>query len=437
MVLFGCEKNTSAPPKAPVPQPVSETASISPALQREIEAIRKILPQECERRMLGNSDHSFYQATPAMRWQALSRKYESSGGPDGRGWARDRRALCRWFKFCESHSITSYPIGSPAFLSFLMEAKRSSKGSKGGSTVEHNLKMAFVHMKTHLALDVELDAPCLFNVIQPYKGDSDAATSPSLWALAEWERLSVEAPFPSSRTVARIAVLACWLTLRASHFIGATVLDSSSDFDIRLNLARDKDGSTNIWAGCDASGILGQFSWWPELRDEAISRGFLVPDLLLNSDTDPDPALCQFSESRADSKSMVRIFNLAFSLLGVPTSEQKAIRFTGHSPRHLLPSIAELLAWLDKFRDEVGRWATGAANAKRTKCGPRYTTDANRALQVHLRRRLRTACLILFPFVARDGPEAMVPCFEAISSLDAVLKSDLYGPTGVGYVPRS
>ena len=81
-------------------------------------------------------------------------------------------------------------------------------------------------------------------------------------------------------------------------------------------------------------------------------------------------------------------------------------------------------------------WATGAANVKRNKCGARYSSDANRALQLHLRKRLRSACLLLFPFADTGGPEAMVPCFEALASIDAVLSSDLYGPTGVGYVPK-
>ena len=437
IALFGCEDVPRSRQPSPTGRaPAAPPQGVSPALQREIDALRAILPKACERRMLGASDHSYYQATSAMRWQALSRKYLTAGGHDGRGWARDRRALQRWLKFCESNAIRDpFPIGAPAFSAFLAEAKSSSTGSKGGATVEHNLKLCFVHMKTHLALEAELDAPCLFNAIKPYKGDSDTATSPSLWALAEWERLAVECPHPSGRLAARVAVLACWLTLRASHFIGTTVLESATDDDIRLNLARDKDGSQNVWAGCDASGLLGKFSWWPEFRKEALLRGFLVPNITLNTDQDPDPAKCSVGPEPCDSKSLVRMFTLAFCLLGVSSAEQKVIRFTGHSPRHLLPSIAELCLWAEKMRDELGRWATGAANAKRTKCGPRYTVQANQALQLNLRRRVRRACLILLPFVDRDGPGAMVPCFEALASLDALTSSEVYGESGVGYAP--
>jgi len=437
VALFGCEdvpRTRQPSPTKPAPAVLPQGTSL--ALQREIDALRAILPSSCEKRMLGSSDHSFYQATAAMRWQALSRKYFTAGGHDGRGWARDRRALQRWLKFCEAKCIREpFPVGAPAFSSFLAEAKSSSTGSKGGATVEHNLKLCFVHMKTHLALEVELDAPCLFNAIKSFKGDSDTATSPSLWALSEWERLAVDCPHSSGRLAARVAVLACWLTLRASHFIGSTVLDTSTGGDIRLNLARDKDGSVNVWAGCDAVGLLGDFAWWPEFRDEARSNGFLVPNITLDSDQDPDPAKCAVGSGPCDSKSLVRTFTLAFCMLGVTSAEQKVIRFTGHSPRHLLPSIAELCLWADKMRDELGRWATGAANAKRTKCGPRYTVQANQGLQLNLRRRIRRACLILLPFVEREGPSAMVPCFEALSSLEALTSSDVYGSSGVGYAP--
>ena len=439
VALFGAEDVPSVRTRSPVRGPVPQTtgSGVSASLQREISLLREILPTGCERRMLGTSDHSFYQATPAMRWKALSRKYESAGGHDGRGWARDRRALARWHAFCEREGISEpHPIGAPAFSAFLDSEKSKSSGSKGGATVEHNLKVAFLHMKTHLSLEVELDAPCLFNMVKAFKGDSDAATSPSLWALAEWERLSFECKFPAGRLACQVATLACWLTLRASHFINTTVLDSSTPEDIRLNLARDKDGSTNVWAGCDATGLLGEFQWWPDPMQQALDRGFLVPDIYFDPNTEPDPARAEIRPSPADSKSLVRIFDLAFSMLGIPMAEQKHLRFTGHSPRHLLPSIAELILWLAQFRDELGRWATGAANAKRTKCGPRYTSTANRAMQLHLRRRIRTACVILLPFVQRGSPEAVVPCFEALASIPAILQSDVYGPSGVGYVPK-
>lgn len=435
--MFGCDELPRTRSVSPCKMPKADASSgISAHLRREIDALREILPPDCERRMLG-SDHAFYQATPSMRWHALRRKYESAGGHDGRGWARDRRALTRWIKFCDKEGISRpFPIGAPAFSAFLADAKSASTGSKGGVTVEHSLKLAFAHMKTHLALEIELDAPCLFNAVKQYQGDSDSATSPSLWAVAEWERLATECEHPAGSTACKVAVLACWLTLRASHFIGATVREDSSTTEIRLNLARDKDGSLNIWAGCEAAGIRGPFTWWPSFMEEARARGFLVPSLSLDDDVAPDPAKCEVTSLPADSKSLVRWFSLAFSLLGISSADQKTLRFTGHSPRHFLPSIAELLAWLEKFRDEVGRWATGAANAKRNKCGARYSSDANRALQLHLRKRLRLACLLLFPFVDTEGPEAMVPCFEALASIDAVLSSDLYGPTGVGYVPK-
>ena len=302
--------------------------------------------------------------------------------------------------------------------------------------MEHNLKLCFIHMQTHLALEVELDAPCLFNAIKPYKGDSDSATSPSLWALAEWERLSCESPHPAGRLAARTATLACWLTLRASHFVGTMPLKEANDDDIRLCLSRDKDGSTDVWAGCDAAGLLGKFLWWPAFLREARLRGYLIPAVSLDNDLEPDAALCSVESRQCDSKSLVRTFTLAFSMIGASSADQKAMRFTGHSPRHLLPSIAELLAWLDKMRDEVGRWASGAANSKRTKCGPRYTVLANQALQLHLRRRLRGACILLLPFVQREGTEAIVPCFEALASLPSLVSSEFYGPTGVGYAPR-
>ena len=90
--------------------------------------------------------------------------------------------------------------------------------------------------------------------------------------------------------------------------------------------------------------------------------------------------------------------------------------------------------WLQKFVDEVGRWSTGAANVKRTKCGPRYTVKANQVMQLHLRRRLRAVLLSLRPSMS-VGQEGLVPCFAALSVSDQLTGHPFFGPNGVGFVP--
>ena len=92
--------------------------------------------------------------------------------------------------------------------------------------------------------------------------------------------------------------------------------------------------------------------------------------------------------------------------------------------------------WLDKFRDELGRWATGAANVKRTKCGPRYTVSANRGMQIALRRYIRDACLFL---CARSemGPASLLPDFTVLATHPEVVRCPHYGSAGVGVLSKS
>ena len=92
--------------------------------------------------------------------------------------------------------------------------------------------------------------------------------------------------------------------------------------------------------------------------------------------------------------------------------------------------------WHALLRDELGRWATGAANAKKVKCGPRYSAPANRSLQVFLRRSLRLAMAVVFRAMpAPAGDEAAVPDFHAMSALEEVRNSSMFGPQGPGYIP--
>jgi hypothetical protein len=74
--------------------------------------------------------------------------------------------------------------------------------------------------------------------------------------VCEWERLASSHDCEIGRLVCRTAVLASWLSLRAVHFVGATVLEEANADDVRINLARDKDGSSNVWAEADLSQLF-------------------------------------------------------------------------------------------------------------------------------------------------------------------------------------
>jgi hypothetical protein len=401
---------------------------------REVADLRRMLPADCEMRMLG-SRAAYEQATRAIREEALGLKFRAAAGRRGANCARDRRALLRYLAFCRKAGVrTPWPVYSPVFASFLDDASRRSTGSKGGATVKHGLKVAFLHMRDHFGLPAELDAPVLFNMTPVYKGDSDTATSPSIWMVSEWERLSVSHGSAVIRLVCSVAVLASWLSLRAVHFVGATVLAESNEDDIRVNLARDKDGSTNVWAGCDAAGLLGRFTWWPAFMACAKRDGFLVPCITVSNPKDPDLASATVVPGGATSASMKSLWELAFVAVGVPIARQRALRFTGHSARHFLPCLAEVLMWTAALRDEVGRWATGAANAKRLKCGPRYTVSANRALQVFLRRQLRLAGVAALPEATLgSGDERVLPNFHDLADSPAIVNSAQFG--GPSFVP--
>ena len=436
--LFGPDTFSPNPPQPaaqlmPPPPPASRADT---SQLREIAALRAALPPSCERAMLG-SEHSINQATPAMCEAALLVKFKASAGPTGSAAARDRRDLQRYIKFCQLHAVTPpfFPVGSVVFPCFVKEAVKSSTGSKGGVTVEYSIKTSFVHMRDNYCLPVEFDAPTMLNVIKPYKGDSDAATSPTQFMVYEWERLSVEASTAPHRMACIVAVLATYLTLRAAHFVDSTVHKDATDTTVVLNLARDKDTSTNIWAGCEATGQRGPFLFWPAFLSSARARGFLIPQLSLTDAADPLQGDATLDDATGVSSAGMRAyFILAFALVGVSPARQRVERFTGHSPRHFLPCFAELLLWLQKFVDEVGRWASGAANSKSSKCGPRYTVKANQAMQLHLRRRLVAVLVALLPAMP-TGEEGLTPCFMALSEHSLLTGHPYFGPSGVGFLP--
>ena len=407
------------------------------AKSREIVLLRKVLPPGSERRMVEGPDDnwSYDQASPAMREEAVLRKFESAAGPSGKAAARDRRYLTRYVAFCMSVAVSApFPVGSIVFLNFAKRAAASSAGKRGGATVEYSIKVSFLHMRNHFGLDLRFDAPLLFNTIKPYKGDSDSATSPSLYVLSLWEKGSSDDLTEAGRLACAVAVLACHLTLRASHFVGTIIAPSANEQDVRLTLGSDKDGSARIWAGCAATGINGPFQWWPAFLVAARARGYLVPAIKVAPGDSPSGSTSTVLDRPASSTDMADIFRLAFSLAGINVPMQVQYHFTGHSPRHLYPCIGELLAWLQKFVDELGRWATGAANAKKSNCGQRYAVQANQAMQLHLRSRICEVLVALRCEIV-ESEEGLLPAFAVLSVSDALRGHVYFGPQGVGYLP--
>ena len=437
--------DSGAPPAStpPVdPPPPSElppaVGTDDPSLKaKEIQLLRHALPPGSERRMVEapGDDWSYAQASPAMREEAVLTKYMSAAGPSGRAAARDRRYLARYSDYCALVDVASpFPVGSIVFLNFAKYAAAQSKGKRGGATVEYSIKVSFLHMRNHFGLDLRFDSPIMFNSLKPYKGDSDSATSPSLAVLRKWEKGAHDDPTEAGRLACSVAVLASHLTLRGSHFVGTSAHPSANDSDVRLILGSDKDTSTHIWAGCSATGMDGPFLWWPSFLAESRVRGFLVPAIRIGPGDSPGGADSKVLDRAVTSSGMADIFRLAFSIAGVDIPTQLQFHFTQHSPRHLYPCLGELLAWVQKFVDELGRWATGAANAKKSNCGQRYAVQANQAMQLHLRSRICEVLVALRCEIV-EGEEGLLPAFAALSVSDALRGHLYFGPQGVGYLP--
>jgi hypothetical protein len=165
--------------------------------------------------------------------------------------------------------------------------------------------------------------------------------------------------------------------------------------------------------------FLPPLKWWPSFLQTARSAGYLVPNV--RSSAEVTLSASSILRHGVTSDGMVTLTKIAFLCLDVSLEDQVAFHFTGHSFRHFFPCIAEMLAWLASIRNELGRWSTGAANAKRTLCGPRYTVKANQALQIFICRvavqRVPSCstCLMRAPGLP----------FLALTSLHRVMK---YGP---------
>ena len=103
-------------------------------------------------------------------------------------------------------------------------------------------------MRDNFGLPAELDALLLFlflSMAPSYKGDLHLATSPSMWCVCEWER---RASSHESEVALLVSRRQCLHRSYLCALLTSLVLLPSMrlEDDIRVNLARDKEGGGHV-----------------------------------------------------------------------------------------------------------------------------------------------------------------------------------------------
>ena len=384
--------------------------------------------------MLGGPRAARQVPDPSHREALIDGKLRSCVGPSGGNADRDRNALRRLHSFCAAQHVTEvWPLSAALLMNFCRIAYLDSKGPAGGHSVPGTLRSAFVHMKIHIGLPVELDSPILYNIAPACKFNARSPASTSIYLQCFWEWGAVHAPTPLLREACRIMVIACITSLRYKELKRSRVASATA---LSLLVSMTKDGSHDLHVDAELEGFLGPIRWWPDFARPLIGKQYLIRDPVFADmhKSNPSPShLVGFSDTCVEPSRGPLLVRLCYLYAGIDRAVYREVRFNARSTRHLYPNIAHALQWGDSAANETGRWAAQLDVTRpvvRLKCAQRYAAVAMRETQRRIRLRIALAVreIVLQRFAWRTL--AHLPEFECITCAPNLSASQYYGPNG-------
>ena len=254
-------------------------------------ALATRLPHTVRFRLLGGAQGELQVPDPGERELILARILRGIGGPQGDALQKAERAL----EVLHAHAeLTGQPELCLPVSNILahqlindehQRALDEGKGAQGGSTAGEALRASFVWLKSHLNLEIDLDAAVV------------AAAAPGQGKRKSWRAAAGTLPMAAHCQLEYIAASTQPSILKPTRTIARSLLAFGWDHSVRVqDMARtkpildtldpdtvmhgwttySKDGSP-LHFHAPATGLLGQYTWYPEHLREVNSLGRTFP----------------------------------------------------------------------------------------------------------------------------------------------------------------
>ena len=302
--------------------------------------------------------------------------------------------------------ITAPPSGdsvSGGLLSWWVQDERdASVSSRGGASVPSSLRAGCVFAVRNLRLPLDVDAVGFAHVAALPARAPVPALSATVGMLFHFSRLSSSHASPIIRIYCFGFVLCLLAALRLRDAQRASVsfrsgYISGACFSSKHPKRRSAlvmpffaplpegrlAGALGDWAapGRSSPSLLGPDFLFPRLR---VPRGVCPSDPRVT--TLPGPAR---------SADVIRAMRHVLTLPPLSMSPDRARLYSGHSLRHLLPTLARLLGLPKEERDELARWApTPEARGQRRAMSNMYAQEAECSRVLDICRRVLARMLV-------------------------------------------
>jgi len=362
--------------------------------------------------------------TDAAEWARVPEKRRRSiltrhlGSYSAGALDNSRRALIRLGRWLESNGFADLRITwkcSGGILAwFVQDEQECSRSKSGGLTVPNSLRNGLAFAAHHLKLPLAVDAPAFVNVAQLPARPPQPALATTLRMLYHFISLSKHHSAPVVRLYAAGLTLASVSALRLRDCQRASVALRPDYIAGSCYTSKHPKRRQPLVMPFFAPKVQQQSlsDWWLPLPQGSPTFGGCGPDFIFPKLSVPRGQ--HFSSPKvvrlpgpARSSDVIKAMRHILTLPPLSMSEVEAKRYSGHSMRHLLPTLARILGFSKEERDEIGRWAPSVECANRRRSmSNMYASEAecDRILDI-LRRLLQR----LHEVVSRMGGPDKLP----------------------------
>ena len=359
-----------------------------------------MLPEVCHRNMLGFRVDS-WAACPAARKAEFAAAHLTKFGPGSL--AQARRALHRLSRWLVLNGMSSKAVSfeceSGVLIWFVLDEQRASRSAKGGGTVPMSLRTGLDFARRHCAVLVESGADALCNISSPTSRTPVPALSVTIRMLYHF--ITIARDNSQQGTVARVyaslLVMSCFASLRVRDAQRASLdFKESADGEIvqgecftSKHPKRRAPQRMPFYLPCMTS-VFGEWTLPAKQLQVALPRrDFLFPAVRKPRSASVLDPRAEMVDTPAKSSEVIEVMRAILRMPPLSLTAKESKRISGHSLRHVLPTLARVFGLSVEERNELGRWAAAVqATLRRSALPNTYSAEAESCRVLEILRKL-------------------------------------------------
>ena len=367
---------------------------------REANLLLALLPDVCHRLML-DFERESWEACPDVRKAEFAMSHLRKFGPGSLAGAR--RTLVRLKRWLVLNGMpgkaSTFQCEAGLLIWFVLDEQRASGSKTGGATVPSSLRTSLEFARVHCAVPVRSNADALGTISSATSRTPVPALSVTIRMLYHFIYMACEGAAPGSvvSVYSSLLVMCCFASLRVKDAQRATLrfAPSASGEVVQGECFTSKHPKRRapqrmpFYLPC-MEDTFGPWSGPTKGLQSALpGRDYLFPAVRKPRSAAVSDARAGLVATPARSPEVIEAMRAILMMPPLALDKKEAARISGHSLRHVLPTLARVFGLSVEDRNELGRWAAAVqASLRRSALPNTYSAEAESVRVLDILRNL-------------------------------------------------